>query len=353
LNNQLDEVLDVEFEKVKAKLRRTKSMDNLPVSTLEADSDASAFNESWPGCDYDATAKLKEFHDWLDEEARAAADVNNKGDQYEDPVTENLYASARDPPEEVVKTEREMQTEQEKGDLDVMGHDRMRQQMIDSVLEAVMQRQEDEAERVAARQRKTTTTKRGAKRSHYGPIDADDVSQKSDKESQMMIGTNVYDAKKNMISLAMHLEKDKSLTSLYELSQADRERLSAGQSTAAKFEEIRGRALAGEINLTQEDLERINRELAEDRNSGFTKGIELSRVSGDLDFTSDEDAIGNAFNDEEAVKIAKKYQMENVDGWIKDQATAVNRRTFNENEIMGNFERDWTGAIKDRDYVIR
>lgn len=57
--------------------------------------------------------------------------------------------------------------------------------------------------------------------------------------------------------------------------------------------------------------------------------------------------------DEEAVKISKKYQMDNVDGWIKDQATSVNQRTFNENEIIGNFERDWTGGIKDRDFVIR
>jgi len=122
-----------------------------------------------------------------------------------------------------------------------------------------------------------------------------------------------------MLSLAIHLEKEKSLTANYELSQADRERLSTGQLTAAKFEEVRQKALAGEIDMTPEELEQINKDLQEERNSGFTKGIQLSRVSGDLDFTSDEDAeVGRLQHDEGALKAAKKHQMENVDGWIKD-----------------------------------
>lgn len=229
LNNQLDEVLEVEFENCKTELRRTKSMVDMRVEQLEKDDSSSSFCESYPGVAYDETEKLKEFHTYMDELAQEAADVNNKGEQYEDPISENLYASARDPDPEIEMESKEQQTEQEKGDLDVMGHDRMRQQMLDSVLEAVMIRHEEEASRIASKARKNTKTKRGGKRSHYGPIEQDEPdSEKSDRESQAKIGTNMVDAKKNMLSLAMQLEKEKSLTSLYELSQADRERLSAG-----------------------------------------------------------------------------------------------------------------------------
>lgn len=51
--------------------------------------------------------------------------------------------------------------------------------------------------------------------------------------------------------------------------------------------------------------------------------------------------------------MAELVKMENVQAWIKDQTHAVNQRTFNENDILGNFERDWTGQIKDREYTLR
>lgn len=31
----------------------------------------------------------------------------------------------------------------------------------------------------------------------------------------------------------------------------------------------------------------------------------------------------------------------------------MNQRNFNENEIYGNFERDWKGKIKNRDYILK
>ena len=31
----------------------------------------------------------------------------------------------------------------------------------------------------------------------------------------------------------------------------------------------------------------------------------------------------------------------------------MNQRNFNENDILGNFDRDWAGKIKDRDYILK
>lgn len=45
------------------------------------------------------------------------------------------------------------------------------------------------------------------------------------------------------------------------------------------------------------------------------KGIELSRVSGDLDFSEDD---VNLDNDSEAKRQAEKVKFENVQAWIKD-----------------------------------
>ena len=38
---------------------------------------------------------------------------------------------------------------------------------------------------------------------------------------------------------------------------------------------------------------------------------------------------------------------------MKDMGSKKNCRTFNVNEILGNFDRDWTGGIKDREYTLR
>ena len=81
------------------------------------------------------------------------------------------------------------------------------------------------------------------------------------------------------------------------------------------------------------------------------KGIELSRVSGELDFTDDEDDI--SARDPEAKKLAEQFKIENVQAWIKDQSDTINQRNFNANDIIGNFPRDWRGQIADRDIVLR
>ena len=57
---------------------------------------------------------LKKFQDTLDEIERQKLDQNNKNEQYQDPVDDNVYASHRDPIEEVEVKEEEVQTNQEK-----------------------------------------------------------------------------------------------------------------------------------------------------------------------------------------------------------------------------------------------
>lgn len=51
------------------------------------------------------------------------------------------------------------------------------------------------------------------------------------------------------------------------------------------------------------------------------KGIELSRVSGDLDF-SEEDVDLN--EDPIARQMAERLKIENVNAWIKDSSDATN-----------------------------
>lgn len=34
-------------------------------------------------------------------------------------------------------------------------------------------------------------------------------------------------------------------------------------------------------------------------------------------------------------------------------ATLINQRTFNENEVIGDFIRDWNGKIRDRDQILK
>ena len=82
------------------------------------------------------------------------------------------------------------------------------------------------------------------------------------------------------------------------------------------------------------------------------RGIELSRISGDITFTDDEHDQ-HLEQDPEAKKLAERLKFENVQAWIKDQSDRINQRNFNENDIIGNFERDWRGKIIDRDNVLR
>ena len=58
---------------------------------------------------------------------------------------------------------------------------------------------------------------------------------------------------------AVKIEKDQSLTSLYELSAAEKERQLHSKSTAALFEEMKDR-----LNLPPEELAQFSAELAEE-----------------------------------------------------------------------------------------
>ena len=69
--------------------------------------------DSWPGAagPIDETEKLEMFHEFMRDQMKAEIDKNNKGEQYEDPVSENLYASAREPEPEIEMTDEGIQTE--------------------------------------------------------------------------------------------------------------------------------------------------------------------------------------------------------------------------------------------------
>lgn len=81
------------------------------------------------------------------------------------------------------------------------------------------------------------------------------------------------------------------------------------------------------------------------------KGIELSRVSGDLACSEQEEDESDKI-DYEAQRVADLVKRENVQAWIKDSTDQVNQRTFNINDIIGDFKRDWDGGIHDRDYTL-
>mmetsp|Transcript_33625 Transcript_33625/g.51836 ORF Transcript_33625/g.51836 Transcript_33625/m.51836 type:complete len:147 (-) Transcript_33625:1418-1858(-) len=85
---------------------------------------------------------------------------------------------------------------------------------------------------------------------------------------------------------------------------------------------------------------------------GQQKGIELSRVSGDLDLSESEDNDNVLGRDPLAREMAEKLKIENVKAWIQDSSDSVNIRNFNENDIIGNFERDWSGKIDERHFVL-
>lgn len=43
-----------------------------------------------------------------------------------------------------------------------------------------------------------------------------------------------------------------------------------------------------------------------------------------------------------------------MQAWIKDKTSEpFHQRNFNENDIVGDFERDWSGQIVERDKVLR
>lgn len=82
------------------------------------------------------------------------------------------------------------------------------------------------------------------------------------------------------------------------------------------------------------------------------KGIELSRVSGDLEFSEESEDSDKVFDDPHAKHEAERVKRENVQAWIKDQTDKINQRNFNYNGIVGDFLRDYHGDIVDREYTL-
>lgn len=82
-------------------------------------------------------------------------------------------------------------------------------------------------------------------------------------------------------------------------------------------------------------------------------GVELSRISGDLDFSDDEDFNTKLLDkDPEAKRLHEKTKIDNIEAWLNEQNNLINLRTFNENDIIGNFERDWAGKIIDEQNTL-
>jgi len=66
-----------------------------------------SYADSYPIVNFDEEAKLRDFHDYLDELRQAEIDGNNKGEQYSDPEDNNVYASPREPEPEIQMFEME------------------------------------------------------------------------------------------------------------------------------------------------------------------------------------------------------------------------------------------------------
>lgn len=76
--------------------------------------------------------------------------------------------------------------------------------------------------------------------------------------------------------------------------------------------------------------------------------LKLDRVEGDLAFTDDEGSDDSAIGWEYHESIDQARQE-----WLKHNNEEITQRTFNENEIMGDFARDWTGKIIDRERLLK
>ena len=86
---------------------------------------------------------------------------------------------------------------------------------------------------------------------------------------------------------------------------------------------------------------------------GFELG-ENGRISGDLDFTDDDsDDIMSQHEAERKASKGRGAEKAAADAQSTNEVTIELQRTFNENEVIGDFVRDWNGKIKDRDQVLK
>ena len=149
LNGDLDNLYAIESVKRGECLRRCKSMTDLRSGTHnqladpigEESQSEKSIAESFPGLMSKAeqAKRLRAIHEYIDEYKRALADINNKGDQYDDPVDDNVYAEAAPPDDDVEMRDTEAQTDQEKStSLQQDAITKMRKQMRDAVMERIL-----------------------------------------------------------------------------------------------------------------------------------------------------------------------------------------------------------------------
>ena len=113
LNNDLDTVLKIRPSKKGESLKRANSMRNMRSKThnqLLDDEFEKSIADSFPNRldDNEEVERLKAIHDFIQEYKQEIADRNNKGDQYEDPVDNNVIAEVAEPEPEVVQVEMEV-----------------------------------------------------------------------------------------------------------------------------------------------------------------------------------------------------------------------------------------------------
>ena len=324
--------------------------------------------DSWPVMKINCEEKMKAIHDYIDIINNAEFDRLNRPETFSD-VDSNLYkkpenssiVDSKDVPQLSVDEEKvedaeaeqlHVIDEEEKSEVDV-GMERIKSDLKWKVIEQMQKAKEDRK-----KERRRKQFRKGKKSFLVNAIDEEDdrESNKSDKFAQNQLLTSPYDSSRNkaidMFTLAMQVEKKQSLTSLYELEMNERSRIVEQKQ-----------ALCG-LGLDQQIQEEIqqsfdNKNLHDSKASIRAslnmeiRGIELSRVSGELEFSEESEDSDKVFDDPSARQEAERVKRENVQAWIKDQTDKINQRNFNYNGIVGDFLRDYNGDIVDREYTLQ
>lgn len=170
------------------------------------------------------------------------------------------------------------------------------------------------------KKKKKEIKRRGKKFYLMNPLESDiDLdSEKSDSAAKEEVPIVFDQPNEDMVILPMAVEKNQSLTLFQELH------LQENDEKVKALDELE----------TQNKLKQL-------QNSQFLSqamGVELSRISDDLDFSEDEDFNSKLLErDPEAKRLHEKTQVDNIEAWLNEQNNMINIRTFNENDIMGEF----------------
>ena len=142
-----------------------------------------------------------------------------KGEQYEDPVSDNVYADVKEPSEEIQMDDIAVQTEQDKGGQaqNEKNAERMAAQINDRLVNDLLLKK---AEDSRLKRKRRQYRDRGRRSFYENAIDEeDDDSEKSDRYAQNLIGTGLDAMEHDMLAMAMQVEKNQSLTSLWDLHE--------------------------------------------------------------------------------------------------------------------------------------